>query len=181
MRKIKTLLKSERGTSFPLTVAITLSLLLILCGISEYMRLMIIASGVRNAVQSAVITTVDDNYDSVYQGAREGYSGAYQATGSSFAESLDYGDIYGQLDKLLGTKKSSGAHVKYAGSSVEYTVSGLSVSIKNAPLAPSNPGTAQKFLADVTVNLEVPVSFGGNVLPPMTIRVKTQAEYTPKF
>lgn len=180
MRKLKKLFKSRRGTSFPLTVAVTLSILLILCGISEYMRLMIIAAGVRSAVQSAVIATVNENYNDVYQGAREGYSGAYQPSGSSWVACLDYGDIYSQLDILLGAKEVSHKHVKYTGSSVEYTLSGLTASIKNAPFAPSDPKVAQKFLADATVNLVVPVSFCGNLLPPMKICVETQAEYTPK-
>jgi hypothetical protein len=181
MKKLLITLKNRRGTSFPLTVAVTLSLLLILCGISEYMRLSIIASGVRNAVQSAVISTVNDNYSNVYQGAREGYSGAYQPSGSSWKGSLNYGDIYGRLDKALGTLASGGYHIKYAGSSVEYKLSGLSVNIKNAPFAPSDSVNAQKFLVDSTIALEVPVSFAGKALPPMEIHLKTQAEYIPKF
>jgi hypothetical protein len=181
MKRIKTLLKSRSGTAFPMTVAVTLSLLLILCGISEYMRLSIIASGVRDAVQSAVISTVNDNYSNVYQGVREGYSGGYLPSGSSWAASLNYGDIYGRIDQTLGTHESSGYHIKYAGSSMEYRLSGLSVSIKNAPLAPADSGSVQKFLVDATVTLEVPVSFAGKILPPMCINLKTQAQYTPKF
>lgn len=44
------LLKGKRGDGFPLTIAVTLCLLLIICGISEYFRLTIIAQGVRNTV-----------------------------------------------------------------------------------------------------------------------------------
>ena len=84
MSGVKSILKDKRGAaSFPLTVAITLSLLLIFAGISEYLRLLIIAQGVRDAVQSSVIATVTENYDNVYHGAREGYSGAYQPMGGS--------------------------------------------------------------------------------------------------
>ena len=181
MKRVRDVLNNQHGSGFPLTIAVTLSLLLLLCGTSEYMRLMIIASGVRNAVQSSVIATVNDNYNNVYQGAREGYSGCYQPSGSSWASSIDYGDIYSSIDGTLGTQPSGGNYIKYAGNSMEYELSSLSVSIKNAPLAPSDPNSSQKFLVDASVNLTVPVSFAGKVLPPMQIKVKTEAEYTPKF
>lgn len=162
-------------------VAVALALVIILCGISEYMRLMIIASGVRDAVQSAVISTVNDNYDDVYHGAREGYSGCYKPVGSSWTDSIDYGDIYGRLDQALGLRTENGYHVKYAGDTVEFRLSGLSVDIHNAPLAPSDPQNAQAFLADASILLEVPVSFGGKSLPPMRINLKMQAKYMPLF
>ena len=75
--KIKQILRGKGGEGFPLIIAITLSLVMIFTGISEYFRLMIVAQGVRDAVQAAVISTVVENYDDVYHGVREGYSGAY--------------------------------------------------------------------------------------------------------
>jgi len=65
MQKIKKVLSDKSGASFPLIVAVTLALLLIFCGVSEYFRLMIIAQGVRDTMQAAVISTVNDNYDDV--------------------------------------------------------------------------------------------------------------------
>ncbi len=74
---------------------------------------MIIAQGVRDAVQDAVISTVNDNYDYVYHGVREGYSGGYQPIADDFEESLDYGgDIYNRLDAILGLRQSGGYHRK---------------------------------------------------------------------
>ncbi len=61
----ETLLRDKMGSSFPLIIAVTLALIIIFTGISEYFRLMIIAQGVRDAVQDAVISTVNDNYDDV--------------------------------------------------------------------------------------------------------------------
>ncbi|NPV89730.1 MAG: hypothetical protein HPY50_03000 [Firmicutes bacterium] len=181
-RKTYGIIRNKWGTSFPLTVAVTLVLAILLCGASEYMRLMIIASGVRDAVQSAIISTVNDNYDDVYHGVREGYAGGYQPVGgSSWEDSLDYGDIYAYLDNTLGLQKSGGYHVKYAGEAVEFRLSGLSVDIRNAPLAPSDPAGTQGFLADATIRLEVPVSFAGKILPPMRINPRVQARYMPLF
>ena len=74
MKKPIFLLKGGRGDGFPMTIAVTLVLLLIFCGISEYFRVSIISQGVRDSVQQAVISTINDNYDDVYHAVREGYA-----------------------------------------------------------------------------------------------------------
>jgi len=181
VKEINGIIRNKKGTSFPLIVAVTLVLVIIFCGISEYLRLMIIAQGVRDAVQSAVISTVNDSYDDVYHGVREGYSGAYQPSADEFEESLDYGDIYGRLDRLLGLREENGSHVKYAANAVEFRLSDLSVDLENMPFAPENPDNYSGFLADAAVKLEVPVSFGGKSLPPMKINLKVKAKYMPLF
>ncbi|MCD8362360.1 MAG: hypothetical protein LUC98_05255 [Lachnospiraceae bacterium] len=184
-KRIKEILGEQRASSFPLAVGIVLALLILLCGVSEYFRLQIIASGVRNAVEDAIISTVNDNYAGVYHGAREGYSGNYIPYGTEgWEEALDTGDIYAYLDETLGTVPDSGRHVKYADDSkteLEYAIDSLSVTIRNAPLAPSDPSGSQKFEADAVVRLVVPVRFGGRVLTDMTITLKVQAGYTEVF
>ncbi|MBZ4647170.1 MAG: hypothetical protein JG777_2659 [Clostridia bacterium] len=50
MNRIKCIIKEKKGSSFPLAVAVAFALVFIMCGTYEYMRLMIIASGVRDAV-----------------------------------------------------------------------------------------------------------------------------------
>lgn len=181
MTKLKRILKNRAGTSFPLVIAITLALVIIFCGISEYLRLLIIAQGVRDAVQTAVISTVNDNYDDVYHGVREGYSGAYQPMAGDFEESLDYGDIYGRLEEILGLIYRGGYRTKFTTEGkTEFRVWGLDVDIRNAPLA-SGDRAGSRFVADCEIELEVPVSFGGRLLPPMRITVKTSAGYTPRF
>jgi len=179
--RICDILRSKRGTSFPLVVAVTLALVILFCGVSESIRLMIVAQGVRDAVQSAVISTINDNYDNVYHGVREGYSGAYRPSASDFGESLDYGDMYGRLDQLLGLWQENGYHVKYAGDDMEFRLSGLSVGLDNMPLAPVSPDNSKGLLADAAIKLEVPVSFGGKSLPPMTINLRVRAKYMPIF
>lgn len=186
-RKIKRILTDNRASSFPFIIAITLSLVIIFCGISEYFRLVIVAQGVRDAVQTAVIAVVNDNYDDVYHGVREGYSGAYQPIAEDFEESLDYSDIYDRLDGILGLSYSGagspggGYHEKRTSEGkLEFRVWGLNVDIRNAPFASGDQSTA-RFEADSTIMLEVPVSFGGKLLPPMCIKVKTGAGYTPRF
>ena len=181
MRRLKQILKDKAGVSFPLTVAIALALIIILCGVTEYFRLNIIATGVKEALQDAIIVTVNDNYADVYHGVREGYSGGYQPDGESFSYSVNTGDIYSYMDSTLGTEDIGGRHIKSAGGVTEYTLSGLNVTIRNAPLAPSSPKNAQRFEADAVIWLEVPVYFGGKELAPMKIRLKVQAGYTEVF
>jgi len=174
LHKIKRILTDKKGSSFPLIVAVTLCLVMIFTGVSEYFRLMIIAQGVRDAVQDAVISTVNDNYDDVYHGVREGYS-------DDFEESLDYGAIYDRLDTILGLSRESGYHVKTTSEGkIEFKIWNLEVDIRNAPLALGDRPDS-RFEADSSIMLEVPVSFGGRLLPSMKIKIKTSAGYTPKF
>lgn len=181
LNKLKRILKDKRGSSFPLIIAVTLSLVIIFVGISEYFRLMIIAQGVRDTMQDAVISTVNDNYDDIYHGVREGYSGGYQPMEDDFEESIDYGEIYGRLDTVLGLNQSGGYHIKTAeNENIEFRIWNLDVDIKNAPIS-SADSENNRFKIDSSIKLEVPVSFGGKLLPSMKINVKTSAGYTPKF
>ena len=113
-KRIGQILKSDRAASFPMTIGIVLALIILLCGISEYFRLQVIAVGVRDAVEDAIISTVNDNYAGVYHGVREGYSGSYLPFGDGdWEETLDEGNIYRYLDETLGTTLRGGRHVKY--------------------------------------------------------------------
>ena len=182
IKKLLQPLKNNRGNGYPLAVAITLILIMIFTGVSEYFRLMIVAQGVRDALQDAVISTVTENYSNVYHGVREGDSGGYQPMAEDFDEALDYGDIYDKMDTILGLTVENGYHVKSASdtSETQFKIWGLDVDIENAPLAAADHA-GNRFTIDSTIMLEVPVSFGGKLLPPMRIKVKNSAGYTPKF
>jgi hypothetical protein len=173
------LLKGKRGDGFPLTIAVTLCLILIFCGISEYFRVSIIAKGVRDAVKQSVISTVNDNFDDVYHSVREGYAAGYFPTDDeSWEESLDTGNIYAQLALTLGLTATGDGYASYAGDELEYTISNLVVTLSNNGLA---SGESEGYLADATLVLEVPSSFAGTVLPPLRIQLRVQAKYIPKF
>lgn len=184
-KKILNVLKDRRGSSFPLAIAATLGLLILFCGISEYFRLQLIAAGVRDAAEDAIISTANDNYYGVYHGVREGYSGNYLPDGGgAWGAAINEGDIYAFLDFTLGTQESGGRHIKYAGdggNAVEFAIDSLSVTVRNASLAPSDPQNAARFEVDAVIRLEVPVRFGGRLLPSMFITVKVQAGYIEVF
>lgn len=78
MKKIREVLKSKSGQGVPMILAVVLCCLILACVTFEYMRLMIVAQGVRDSVQSAIVDVVTENWDEAYAGLREGYSGGYQ-------------------------------------------------------------------------------------------------------
>ena len=156
MTKLRRILKCKVGNGFPLVVAITLALVLILCGVMEFFRLNIIASGVKEALQDAIIVTVNDNYADVYHGVREGYSGGYQPDGSSFSYSVNTGDIYSYMDST-GTETSA-AHQKRRRRD-EYTLSAECHHPQRAAYPSSQ--NAQRFEADAIIWMEAG-SLGAN-------------------
>lgn len=178
LQKAETLWKDHKGSMVPLAVAATIGFLFIILGISEYMRLVITAAGVKDAMESAVISTVNDNYAEVYHSVREGYAAGYEPDGEGFAPSVDYGDIYSRLSFLLGLEEDGDGYVRINnGGEKEYRVSGLQVDIPNTALA--SPGGT--YYADAAIQLEVPVRFAGKIVSNMTIRLKARAAYKELF
>lgn len=182
MKRLARMLHCKKGNSYPLAIAIALGIIIILFAGFEYMRLMLIAQGVRDGVQSAIISVSTENYSDVYAALREGYSGGFVNEGSGFREQVRTGDIYAKLSQLLGLKRDGSSYVKYIdGDVVEYRVSNLSVRVINTPFAPSDRNAVQQFRAEATIHLEVPLSFGWSNLPPMRMTLRTVAGWTPKF
>ena len=103
--KVVKILRSKKGFSAPWTVVIAIAALMFFVVAWQFLRLMTIAAGVKDAVQSAVISTSVANYGNVYDGIREGYSGGYRLSGNSWKEAVSKGNIYGRLDNLLGLQK----------------------------------------------------------------------------
>lgn len=178
MERVLKKISDRSGNALPLACAIVITVLLISSAIMEYVRLNVIIDGVRYALQASIISVSTGNYDEVYNGLREGYSGGYKRNGGSWEERLDEGDIYTELDSLL---RLNSTHEKISHGRIEYRLSGLQVNIKNSPLAPSNPNFMGKFEAEAKITIKVPLSFGWNVIPPLKLTIKTTAGYTPKF
>ena len=173
------MLKGKPGDGFPMTISVTLCLLLIFCGISEYFRVTIIAQGVRDAVQESVISTINDNFDDVYHAVREGYAAGYSPTeDGAWEESIDTGNIYAQLAATLGLTSTGSGYASYAGDELEYTLSELAVTLSNNGLA---SGESEGYLANATLVLEIPTGFAGRILPPVRMLLRVQAKYIPKF
>ncbi|MEG0913997.1 MAG: hypothetical protein RSG53_10385 [Oscillospiraceae bacterium] len=178
MTKALKILRCNRGEGYPLVIAVTLALLIIFCGIAEYFRLNIIVQGVRDAAQQAVISVMSDNYNDVYHSTREGYAAGWYPSAEDWEESLDLGDVYSQLTNTLALTYSGGEYIKLSGEQKEFALHDLEVEIRNNALS---SGEAEGYLADVTLNMDVPTQFCGTVLPDLHLTLKTQAKYIPKF
>lgn len=174
-------IENKNGNAIPLACVLVISLLLVSSTIMEYIRLTVIVNGIREALQASIISVSTQNYGKVYNGLREGYSGGYdKVIGGGWKERLDYGEIYSELDRILGL---NGNHTKITGvqNHIEYSLSGLLVNIINSPFAPANTYSANKFTADAKINVRLPLSFGWGILPPISLTIKTTAGYIPKF
>lgn len=178
MKRLYHFLKGSEGTAVPLAAAIALSLVLIFCGISEYLRVFILVQEVRDAAQQAVTSVINDNYDDAYHSIREGYAAGYIPADGDWEESLDSGDVASSMAKTLKLKRKNGNYVRYAGNDLMYSLTDLEVTLKNAPIR--SDGTEQLF-AEASLQLTVPVRFGKELLTPVRVNIKTQAEYTPIF
>ena len=155
----------------PAAVAATIAMLFIILGVSEYMRLVITAAGIKDAMESAVVSVVNDNYNEVYHAG-------YEPDDTGFAASVDHGDIYGRMCFLLGLEEDGNSYVRYNNSGeLEYRLKNLSVDIHNTALA--SPGGT--YYADAEVTMEVPVRFAGKILSNMSVRLKVRAAYREKF
>ncbi|MEK4261897.1 hypothetical protein [Paenibacillus sp. FSL L8-0499] len=178
---MKTLLKNRSGSGFPLIVAVVLAVLLLSCAVYEFLRLSIIASGVRDAVQSAIISVATENYSNVYPSLRQSYSGGYIRSSGGWAIKVSTGDICTRLVKTLGLVQEGNQYVKRTGGEVEYTISDLKVTIQNPTFAPASTESIQQFTTQAVIHLEVPLSFGWGHLPSMKADLPIQAVYRPKF
>ena len=195
MGKLKKMIKDKKGMSYPLTVALVLALLIALCVLAEFFRLSIIAYGVRNALQESVISVATTNYNEVYDGLREGYSGGYFMTGDCWEETLDYGDVYTRLDRLLGTNPDGAYHVKWQGNGYEYRVTkGAALAMKSRMLLyaasplwnPANDKSkweaAAKAAEEVMkLGYSLDTDYKGLFLNPMSSEIIFQRLYNTEF
>lgn len=161
-------------------LAIVLVLLMLFCAIAEYSRIWIISQGVKEASQQAVLSTVNDNYDDVYHAVREGYAaGWYPDNTGGWVESIDTGNVYGQLSRILGLNGGQGdVYMKLIDGEPEYSISGLTINIQNNGLV---SGRSEGYKAVIELQLDVPIRFLGDILPSARILLHTEAKYMPLF
>lgn len=177
---MKQLLQNRSGMGYPLAIVIVLVVLLLSCCIFEYFRLSIIAAKVRDATQSAILSVATENYDLVYSGLRQSYSGGYTRSSYGWTETWTTGDVYKRISQELGLIQEGSNYVRKASNQTEYSISGLQVKILNSPFAPSSR-SVQQFTAEAQIQLSVPLSFGWGHLPPMQANLTVKAVYRPRF
>ena len=180
IKRLQSVLQDKQGFSYPLVLVIVLVFLMLFQVGYEYIRAQMIASGIRDSLQSAVISVANQNEPDVYDGLVAGYTGGYERDEGAFIPSLTTGNIYAELDQLLGTQQSGERHTKLnVDGGTEYEIYGLTVDVHNAPI--TNPG-AKTFEIGARISLEVPVYFMGKALPPIHIdSLRLTSKYITKF
>jgi uncharacterized protein YjdB len=174
--EIKKILRDQKGDFAIWAVVIVMVLLIFATAGFENIRLQIIAQGTRDRMQTIITQMCTDNYNRVYNGLREGYSGGYKLESTTWTENVDTGDLYAKLDKLAGTLNGE----KAANGKTEYKITNLSAQISNAQFAPTSTDDIQQFTGNATYTLTVPLSFGWQSLPPMVISMKVSGGYSSK-
>lgn len=179
MKKAIKLLNQNDGNSNFITVAVIFFLLTFLVSGLEYSRLQTIAQGTRDKMESIVAQACTANYDRLYNGVREGYSGAYQFSNTNWTENIDSQSIYQLVNNQLGTQYDGNSYIKYNTSGEEFRIENLQVKITHAPFAEET--TIEQFTGIATYTVVIPMSFGWESMPPVSIPMKVQAGYRPKF
>jgi len=173
MRRI---LRDRKGSMIILAPVI---LILLFTGIAfccEYSRVQATAGGTRDAVQAAVTQACTDNSKNIYTGTREGYAGGYKLVDAGWKPDVSSGDVMAKVDKKLGTSHG----VKTVNGKVCYKISGVSVDIQNAPLAPAGTGGGQQLTGTAAYTVTVPLQSAWSALPPISVREEVQSAYSPQ-
>lgn len=181
MKKLRRILKSSKGSTNISTAVVAMILIVIVASGLEYLRLNVIAQGTRNGMETVITQVCTDNYDRLYNGLREGYSGGYKLNNGNWSEDVNTDNAYSIMDKQMGTRSQGASHAKYNGSTLEFQISDLSIQMTNTPFAPDDSGNEQKFTGTATYTVTVPLSFGWQNLPPLVIPMEVKAGYTAKF
>ena len=171
--------KNRPGEGTPMILAIVLVLLMLFCAVAEYSHIWIISQGVKEATQQAVLSTVNDNYDDVYHAVREGYAAGWSPDDSGgWDQSVDEGNVYAQLSRILGLTSNGDGYEKYTAGQLEFSISDLTVEIRNNALA---SGQSAGYTAVAELELTVPIRFLGIAFPPAQLTLHTEAKYIPLF
>ena len=177
--------RDDRGEGNYIAIVLFLAAFIMMAGIITILRMRIITADMRDAVQAAVTSLAQENWDNTYKGRREGYSGAYVTYGSGTwypdpEYEIDAGSVAQRIAGLTGASydPSTGYYATAAGGERELEFHVADTVITNTPLTPGN--AYSNFTADVTVHIRVPWGMRFP-LPPLELDLKCRAAYMPKF
>lgn len=157
MRTITSLFSEKKGSVIVQTAAIVIMIMLPFSVVYQFGRVLIIASGTHDAVRNSIISTVSENYYNSFDGMREGNSGAYIRDNSGNWQGIvNSGTAVQSLIQTLQLKNSDNGLQSISDTgSLNYGISDLSISVKNAELR-SNSIKLSVYAAYI---LDVPVDF----------------------
>ena len=180
MEKLKKLFKSKSGSAAILSVVILLVMLMLFTMVVEYLRIKTISKGIRDSLESSVISVVIQNWDNNFESLRQGYSGGYDLdeTSNNWDVDIDEGAVFNNLGNALGLSSWGNVYYKFAGDELEYYLYDLDVTVINARFRGDDNDL---FKATVEIILEVPFKFGWGHVPNIKVPLKLNAKFTPKF
>lgn len=177
-REIRKVIKDKAGNVVPLAVAVVIVMLTVAVCVTKFMELWIMAAGVRDAFEEAIIAVVTENYNETYHCVREGYAGGYEPTGNGFYASVDLGDVSGRLERLLGLAKRGDRLVKLnSDGETDFQIGEISVAVNNTAIRTGG----EVFSADGELLLEIPLKYEGRTIRVIPIRLKVKARMREKF
>lgn len=168
------------GSGYIFTCVIVVVMFMFFFLIFEYLHVWVVATDVQKKVSSAVVSVSQDNYENIYACGREGYTGAFLFDGESWNISISPGDVYSKLKVSLGVVQAGNAYVRKAGAATDYTISGLAITAKGSRFRSAGV-TSENFEAFTTFSLEIPMSFMGEEMVPLKLKMKSKSNYSTKF
>ena len=185
--KKRNIIKDKSGAGNELyTVIFFLVFFIIALFVIEYARALIIAKGIRDAAQTAVITAATDNWDNTFKARREGYSGAWhkrwnQDEAAAFTERIGRHDIASIMNGIIGSSDAGGFNQKRdSDGRIEFRYRVTDVIWRHQGLRPGDP-LSMNFEATVYIHIQIPWGFNWDDRTPIDMNIRVKAVYMPKF
>jgi hypothetical protein len=174
-----TILAVKKGSVLVQTAVTVFFMMFLFSIIYQYGRLTIIAAGTRDAVRSAVISTVNANCFTAFYGMRDGNSGAYKRDANGvWHDAMDSGTAGQDLITLLGLKSSNGTYKKLDSDGVtSYSISSLEVTMANAAFA----SNSSKLSAHASYTLSIPVTIFLVKVQTLSFSMTADAQFEQNF
>jgi hypothetical protein len=180
LERLKSIFKDNSGSAAILSLIILLIMLMFFTVTIEYLRIKTIAKGIRDCLESSVISVVIQNWDNNYEALREGYSGGYSLDENSnnWVVDIDEGAVFNNLGNALGLSSGGNLYYKFTGNGIEYYLYDLDVNVTNSKFRGDGN---DEFKASAEIILKVPLKFGWGHVPNLEVPLKLNAKFTPKF
>lgn len=170
------ILSDKKGAVTVQTMVIVFGIMIVFSIAFQFIRVSIVASGVRDTMRNDVIDAVDANYNNAFDGMREGNSDAYSAD-NAWAECADSSSVVSGVVSFLGLTSNGSAYVKEDDGTTQYSISGIAVNLQNPPMGTDDI----KLNIRATYTLSVPVSLFLIRLPQLSLPQSVNAGFQQKF
>ncbi len=178
-------IKTKDGSGIIDGVIILLFCMLLLSIAFEYLKVQIIAYGIRDNFERAVLTVASENYNEVYAGFREiEYTGGVYEGGPAGGGNIeeipewlplnDYGNVIDELQELLNLEQTEDE--TYVSENDNYVVDNMIVEVRDYS---SDAGGRYEIRG--VIRLHVPLYFVKIKITDIELPIKIKTAYTPKY